>query len=230
MTRYHLGLLLAFLIAWIWSAIHPSFPRDWFLENVLVLIFAPIVLLLARYFRLSNLSYTLITLFMILHLVGAHYTYAEVPFGYVLQRWLGADRNMYDRLVHFSFGFLIAYPIREVFMRLAKTKGFWSFYLPFDVTLAFSAAYEILEWVVASKVEPASAMAYLGTQGDIWDAQKDMLSAGVGAVLAMVVIALINWRYNPGFLREVKDSFSIPAGDQPLGESLLRKWTGSTRP
>lgn len=230
MTRYHLGLLLAFLIAWVWSAIHPSFPRDWFLENVLVLIFAPIVLLLARYFRLSNLSYTLITLFMILHLVGAHYTYAEVPFGYVLQRWLGADRNMYDRLVHFSFGFLMAYPVREVFMRLAKTKGFWSFYLPLDVTLAFSAAYEIIEWVVASKVEPTSAMAYLGTQGDIWDAQKDMLSAGVGAVLAMVVIALINWRYNPGFLREVRDSFSIPAGDQPLGESLLRKWTGDTRP
>ena len=125
MTRYHRCLLLAFLIAWIWSAIHPSFRRDWLLENVLVLIFAPIVLLLGRYFRLSNLSYTLITLFMILHLVGAHYTYAEVPFGYVLQRWLGANRNMYDRLVHFSFGFLIAYPIREVFMRLAKTKGFW---------------------------------------------------------------------------------------------------------
>lgn len=230
MTRYHLGLLLAFLIAWVWSAIHPSFPRDWFLENVLVLIFAPIVLLLARYFRLSNLSYTLITLFMILHLVGAHYTYSEVPFGYVLQRWLGADRNMYDRLVHFSFGFLMAYPIREVFMRLAKTKGFWSFYLPLDLTLAFSAAYEIIEWVTATKVDPMSALAYLGTQGDIWDAQKDMLSAGVGAVLAMVVIALINWRYNPGFLREVRDSFSIPAGDQPLGESLLRKWTGSTRP
>jgi putative membrane protein len=221
--------LLAFLIAWVWSAIHPSFRRDWLLENVLVLIFAPIVLLLARYFRLSNLSYTLITLFMILHLVGAHYTYSEVPFGYVLQRWLGADRNMYDRLVHFSFGFLKAYPSREVFMRLAKTKGFWSFYLPLDLTLAFSAAYEIIEWVTATKVDPMSALAYLGTQGDIWDAQKDMLSAGVGAVLAMVVIALINWRYNPGFLREVRDSFSIPAGDQPLGESLLRKWTGSTR-
>ena len=98
------------------------------------------------------------------------------------------------------------------------------------MTLAFSAAYEIIEWVVASKVEPASAMAYLGTQGDIWDAQKDMLSAGVGAVVAMVVIALINWKYNPDFLRELRDSFSIPSGDEPLGESLLRKWGGRTHP
>lgn len=130
---------------WVWSAIHPWFRRDWLLENVLVLIFVPIVILLGCYFRLSNLSYTLITLFMILHLVGAHYTYSEVPFGYTLQHWLGADRNMSDRLVHFSFGFLIAYPIREMFMRLAKTKGLWSFYLPCDVTLACSAAYEIIE-------------------------------------------------------------------------------------
>ena len=94
---------------------------------------------------------------MILHLVGAHYTYAEVPFGYTLQSWLGANRNMYDRLVHFSFGFLMAYPIREVFMRLVKTKGIWSFYLPFDVTLAFSAAYEIFEWLVAVTCSPKSA-------------------------------------------------------------------------
>jgi putative membrane protein len=229
MTRYHWGLLLAFFGVWAWSAIHPWFPRDYLLENVLVLIFAPIVLFFARYFRLSNLSYLLITLFMILHLVGAHYTYAEVPFGYTLQSWLGANRNMYDRLVHFSFGFLMAYPIREVFMRLAKTKGIWSFYLPFDVTLAFSAVYEIFEWLIAVRVDPASGLAFLGSQGDVWDTQKDMLSAGVGAALAMLVIALINWRYNPNFAQELKDSFSISPGDEPLGESLLRKWIGDTR-
>lgn len=229
MTRYQRVLLLAFLIVWVWSGIHPRFRYDWLLENVLVLIFAPIIVLLGRYFRLSNLSYTLITLFMTLHLVGAHYTYSEVPFGYTLQHWLGADRNMYDRLVHFSFGFLIAYPIREMFMRLAKTRGFWSFYLPFDVTLACSAAYEIIEWVTASKVSPASAMAFLGTQGDVWDSQKDMLSAGVGAALAMLVIAVVNWKYNPDFAREFKDSFSIAPGDEPLGESLLLKWTANTR-
>ena len=80
-----------------------------------------LVVVLGFYFRLSNLSYTLIAIFMVMHLVGSHYTYAEVPFGYTLQRWFGAERNMYDRLVHFSFGLLLAYPVREIFVRIRIT-------------------------------------------------------------------------------------------------------------
>ena len=224
MSRYHKILILAFLAVWVWAAIRPKFPHDWLLENVLVFVFVPILLLVGRYFRLSNLSYTLITVFMILHLAGSHYTYAEVPFGYTLQSWLGASRNMYDRLVHFSFGLLLAYPIREMFMRLARSRGVWSFYLPLDLTLAFSGGFEIFEWLVAAVVNPEAGMAYLGSQGDIWDAQKDMLLAGLGAFLAMLITALINWRYNRHFLAELKDSLSLPAGDGPLGESLLQKW------
>ena len=224
MSRYHKILILAFLAVWIWAAIRPKFPHDWLLENVLVFVFVPILLLVGRYFRLSNLSYTLITVFMILHLAGSHYTYSEVPFGYTLQSWLGADRNMYDRLVHFSFGLLLAYPIREMFMRLARSRGVWSFYLPLDLTLAFSGGFEIFEWLVAAVVNPEAGMAYLGSQGDIWDAQKDMLLAGLGAFLAMLITALINWRYNRHFLAELKDSLSLPAEDGPLGESLLQKW------
>ena len=224
MSRYHKLLLGIFLAVWAWSAVRPKYPHDWLLENILVLIFAPIIIFLARYLRLSNLSYTLITIFMCLHLIGAHYTYSEVPFGYLLQKWLGARRNMYDRLVHFSFGFLLAYPIREMFMRVARVRGFWSFYLPFDVTLSFSGAYEIIEWVTAAKVRPEAALAFLGTQGDVWDAQKDMLMASLGAILAMLIIALINWRYNPDFARELKESFSVGPDDAPLGESLLEQW------
>src|SRR6185436_20181532 len=126
MSRYHFFLISAFFLVWVWAAINPFFPHDWFLENQLVFIFVPVILLLGRYFKLSNLSYTLITIYMILHVIGSHYTYAEVPFGSQLQDWFGGERNMYDRLVHFSFGFLLAYPIREVFMRIAKAKGFWS--------------------------------------------------------------------------------------------------------
>ena len=81
----------------------------------------------------------------------------------------------------------------------------------------------------AVRVDPASGLAFLGSQGDIWDTQKDMLSAGAGAALAMLVIALINWRYNPNFAQELRDGFSISPGDEPLGESLLRKWIGGTR-
>jgi len=224
MSRYHKILFMVFLAVWVWAAIRPSYPHDWLLENVLVFVFVPVLLLVGRYFRLSNISYTLITVFMILHLAGSHYTYSEVPFGYTIQSWLGADRNMYDRLVHFSFGLLLAYPIREMFMRLARSKGVWSFYLPVDLTLAFSAVFELFEWLVAAIVNPEAGMAYLGSQGDIWDAQKDMLLAGIGALLAMLMTALLNWRYNRHFLTELKDSLSLPAEDGPLGESLLQKW------
>jgi putative membrane protein len=229
MTRYQKILAAVFLGVWIWAAIHPKFPSDWLLENYLVFIFVPLILLGGRYFRLSEVSYTLLTLFMCLHVIGSHYTYAEVPFGYSLQDWLGASRNMYDRLVHFGFGFLLAYPIREVFCRLAKVKGFWGFYLPLDVTLSFSAVYEIIEWWTAQAVSPGAGLAFLGTQGDIWDAQKDMLCAGAGAMLAMFIIALINLRYNPDFGIEIKESFRIGREDHPLGEVKLREWARRKR-
>ena len=229
LTRYQIFLAGAFLIAWVLAAIHPVYPHDWLLENYLVFIFVPLIVILARYFRLSNLSYGLITIFMILHVIGSHYTYAEVPFGYTLQRWFGAERNMYDRLVHFSFGFLLAYPVREVFVRLAKVKGFWGFYLPFDVTMSFSAAYEIIEWLAARVVDPSAGLAFLGSQGDIWDAQKDMISAGTEALIAMGIIVIFNVIYNPRFGSEMRESFRIPAGDTPMGEVKLQEWMGKKR-
>lgn len=223
MSRYLKSLLLIFAAVWVWAAINPSYRHDWLLENYLVFIFVPIIILTGSYFRLSDASYSLITIFMILHVIGSHYTYAEVPFGYDLEKWLGASRNMYDRLVHFSFGFLLAYPIREVFLRVTRVRGFWGYYLPFDVTLAFSAAYEIIEWLAAANVDPAAGLAFLGSQGDVWDAQKDMTVAGIGALLAMLIIGLINVRYQPGFWQELRASFTIQAGDAPLGERRLRE-------
>ena len=216
MSKYRWILLVLFVLIWTWAAIKPKYPHDWLLENYLVFVFVPIILLISRYFKLSDLSYTLLTLFFILHVVGSHYTYAEVPFGYTLQEFIGANRNMYDRLVHFSFGFLLAYPIREFFMRIVKVKGFWSYYLPFDVTLSFSAAYEIIEWLAASNVDEAAGIAFLGAQGDIWDAQKDMLMAAIGAFLAMLIIALINIKHNNNFAKEIKESFKPDDNDEIL--------------
>ena len=103
MSRYKISLILVFVIVWVWAAINPKYPHDWLLENYLVFIFVPLILIVGRYFRLSNVSYTLITIFMVLHVIGSHYTYSEVPFGFKLQEWIGSERNMYDRLVHFSF-------------------------------------------------------------------------------------------------------------------------------
>ena len=201
-------LLAAFVGVWIWAAIRPVVRGDWWLENYLVFVFFPLILLLAHYFELSNISYTLITAFGILHVIGSHYTYSLVPFGYTLQHWFSADRNMYDRLVHFSFGLLLAYPIREAFLRIARVRGFWGYYLPLDVTLALSALYEIIEWLVAAKVDPQ---------------QKDMLSAGTGALLSMLIVVIINFRYDRNFGREMRASFRLDKNDQPLGEFRLRK-------
>ncbi len=227
MTKYKIFLVALFFIIWVWAAINPVYPHDWLLENYLVFIFVPIILLSGKYFKLSNVSYSLITLFMILHVIGSHYTYAEVPFGYTLQHWLGSSRNMYDRMVHFSFGFLLAYPMREVFVRITKAKGFWGFYLPLDITLSFSAVYEIIEWLTARNVNSDAGLAFLGAQGDIWDAQKDMLMAGVGALLAMLIIFAINWIYNKKLWKELRESFVISKDDHPLGEQKLKEWLKS---
>ncbi len=181
------------MVAWLilfWSlmAIQPFNRFDWFLENLLVFIYG--VLLAATYgqFRFSNLSYGLFALFLTLHLVGAHYTYAETPFGFWLQEAGGFERNHYDRLVHFAYGLLSAYPFWEVLVRAAKTRFAWARFMAPALILAFSAFYEVIEAVVAMVVSPEAGDAYLGTQGDIWDAQHDMLLAFLGAVIAMMFI------------------------------------------
>jgi putative membrane protein len=223
MTLYRWGLLAVFAAAWIWAAIDPRFRHDWLLENYLVFIFVPLIVVTGRYFRLSNLSYTLITIFMVLHVIGSHYTYAEVPLGVTLQHWFGSDRNMYDRAVHFSFGLLLAYPVREVFVRITGARGFWGYYLPLDLVLAFSCVYELIEWITAANVDPTAGLAFLGSQGDVWDAQKDMACAGVGALVAMAVAMAFEIALNPVFWTEMRQSFRIPAGDAPLGEEAIRR-------
>jgi len=223
MTRYKWFLLVGFILVWIWAAIDPLYRDDWLLENYLVFIFVPIIVVTGRYFRLSDLSYAFITVFLVMHVVGSHYTYAETPFGFTLQQWFGANRNMYDRFVHFMFGLLLAYPMREVFLRVAKTSGFWGYHLPLELVIATSAIYELIEWLVAGSVDVSAGIAFLGAQGDIWDAQKDMAAAAVGAFIALSLVALINWRYNEGFWQEIRHSLRIPADDKPLGEIRLRE-------
>lgn len=223
--KYKLFLLVVFLVFWSWAAYQPLHPDDWLLENYLVFAWVPIILLSARYFRLSDTSYTLITIFMCLHVIGSHYTYAEVPFGDTLKEWLGAERNMYDRLVHLSYGLLLAYPVREVFMRLAGAKGFWSYFFPIDMTFGFSAIYELIEWRAAANVPPELGLAFLGSQGDVWDAQKDMGLAGLGAIIAMLIVFIFHLFLDKDTWRELKESFKVQPTDKPLGEVwLAEKW------
>ncbi len=161
---------------------------------------------------------------MILHVIGSHYTYAEVPFGYTLQNLFGSARNMYDRLVHFSFGLLIAYPVREIFIRLSKSKGIWSFWFPIELTFAFSAIYELIEWSAVTFTNPEAGLAFLGAQGDIWDAQKDMALAGLGSIIAMFITGIIRSSIDKSFWKEFKQSFKVSKSDKPLGEVAIKKY------
>lgn len=207
--KYKLFLVAAFLMFLSWAAYKPLFPNDWWLENYLVFLYVPGIFILGRYFKLSNISYTLITAFVCLHLIGSHYTYAEVPLGNTLGDWVGSNRNMYDRIVHLSFGLLLAYPIREVFMQITETKGFWSYLLPINLIFSFSSIYEILEWWTVLNVSPELGFAFLGAQGDIWDTQKDMTSAGTGAIITMIIVFLIHASHNKNAWKEIKESFRI---------------------
>jgi len=180
------GLVAWLLLFWWVTALAPYNRFDWLLENLLVFICGATLVATYRTFAFSNRSYLLLTLFLTLHLIGAHYTYAETPFGFWLQAWFGFSRNHYDRIVHFAFGLLIAYPMRELLQRLARVRIGWSYFLAVTVVLAFSGLYEIVEAWVAMIVSPELGAAYLGTQGDVWDAQSDMGAALLGAAAAMI--------------------------------------------
>ncbi len=230
--RYVLVLAGLFLVWFAILAFGPSDRKDWALENGLVVVLMAFLLFTYNRLPLSRLSYTLIFVFLCLHEVGAHYTYAEVPydtwfsaiFGRTFNSIVGWDRNNFDRVVHFSYGLLLAYPIRELFCRVAEARGFWSYFLPLDVTMSTSMLFELIEWWAAAAVGGDLGAAYLGTQGDVWDAHKDMALASCGAAIAMIVTAAINLYVQRDFAREFADSLRVK-GSGPLGEvELARRW------
>ena len=220
--RYPYVLLALFAVALGLSAINPWDFKNWLMENALTGAFVLVLVMSRRRLPLSDVSYTLIFLYLCLHVVGSHYSYSRVPFGVAATEFFGWQRNHYDRLVHFAFGLLLAYPIREMFVRVAGARGFWGYYLPLDVTMSFSMLYELIEWGAATAFGGDLGAAYLGTQGDEWDAHRDMAFATVGAVISMCVVALINWKYDRDFADEFRQSLAVK-GKRPLGEFRLRE-------
>jgi len=189
-----------YAVLWVWLGIAPSDRSAWVLENALVAGLVLLLWLVRNSFRFSDVSLYLILAFLALHAVGSHYTYSEVPYDawfqsltcHSLNEMLGWQRNHFDRLVHFCYGLLLVYPIREFFLRVVEVRGFWGYFLPLDVTLSTSALYELIEWGAAELFGGDLGMHYLGTQGDVWDAHKDMALAALGALIAVLIIALIN--------------------------------------
>lgn len=197
-------LIIAYGAVWLWSAWAPLYRFDWFLENMLPSVMIVVLVASFRRLPLSDISYLLLFIFMVLHQTGAHYTYSEVPAGFWVQQALGLSRNHFDRLVHFSFGFLLFYPMREVIIRHVTHSSFHSGLYALSLNTAASAIFEIIEMIVAMVVNPEAGLAYLGTQGDIWDAQKDMTVALAGSVIAF---SLTEAAVRTGFL----DHFLVPA-------------------
>ena len=140
---------------------------------------------------MSPLSYVLITGFLTLHSIGVHYTYAQTPVGAWLDQMLHLGRNHFDRVVHFSFGFLLAYPMEEAFRLLGHARGWVLYYLPVITVLGLSGLWEIIESWVARAVHPELGITYLGSQGDLWDAQKDMAAAFYGSLLCMALLLAV---------------------------------------
>jgi putative membrane protein len=190
-NRWMQIFLLLFFVLWGSTLIGTTDINNWFLENALVFLFLGFLFFTYRKYQFSDLGYLLITVYLCLHVYGAKYTYAENPLGYWLKDTMGWERNHYDRIVHFSFGFLLAYPWREMFIRWMKFPAWVGWALPIELTLSISGLYELIEWAVADIFFKAQGDAYLGTQGDIWDAQKDMFLATLGAILATTIVSIL---------------------------------------
>lgn len=196
--RYPLTLLAVYAIFWAVLAIRPLYRQDWLLENMLVLIAVPLLAWTARRLRFSNFAYTCLFVFFLFHAIGAHYTYSLVPYdqwfqaatGASLDGALGFGRNHYDRMVHFLYGLLITPAAVEIFAHYGRYPRSWAALFPFLFITSHSTIYELIEYAAAIVFGGDLGQAYLGTQGDIWDGQKDMALAMLGSALTIGALAL----------------------------------------
>lgn len=184
--EYKYKLSIIFIILWILSAIKPNSTYGWMIENILVVAFIAFLYFTRKKFILSNLSHTLIFLFLSLHILGSHYMYSEVPFGFWLQDFFSLARNPFDRIVHFSFGLLLAIPFREMLSQINALGKKWQKIIIVIFVTALGAIYEIFEAGSAMFMNPTQIEDFTGTQGDIWDPQKDMILATIGSAIAVV--------------------------------------------
>jgi putative membrane protein len=191
--RWPLGLLAAYAAIWIALAIHPVFRKDWLLENMIVFVAVPLFVLTARRLRFSNFAYACLFVFFAFHAIGAHYTYSLVPYADWWQSLGGgalAGRNQYDRVVHFLYGLLVTPAAVELLAHYARLPRPWAFLVPWMFMAGHSVVYELIEFAAAVVFGGDLGQAYLGTQGDVWDGQKDMALALLGTTVMLTALAL----------------------------------------
>jgi putative membrane protein len=171
------------------SRIGAAEPGTWVMEVFPIFIAVPILVATARRFPLTPLAYRLIFIHSIILMVGGHYTYAKVPLGFWMESVFHSTRNNYDRIGHFAQGFVPAIITREILLRRSPlVRGQWLFFLTTAVCLSVSACYEFVEWA-AAEIGGSGADAFLGSQGDVWDTQWDMLTALIGAIVAQLTLS-----------------------------------------
>ena len=186
MPTSHKLVYAIYSIVWIIMAINPKYPQDWLLENVLVFLIFPFIVWMDKRHNYSLLSIILLLLFASLHSLGSHYTYAEMEHFDVISQFFGFERNHFDRLVHFMFGLLlfkILFEMSTISISTSKTALLFTF----TMVISISTLYEVVEWLAVAILHPELGMAFLGTQGDVWDAQKDTLMAIGGALINIVL-------------------------------------------
>lgn len=192
-------LLGAYAVLFVFLSLHPIDRATWFVENLTVwIIVGTLIVLYVLGIRFSNTAYALMSVLIFLHTIGGHYTFEKVPFDYVTQLF-GFARNNFDRVAHFAVGFY-AFGIAEwIFIKRAVSSRFLLFTYPIFVIATVAMSYELIEWIYAASASPEAGAAYLGSQGDMWDAQKDMLADTLGAIVATVLFFVLR---KPKFLRE----------------------------
>lgn len=187
--RIPLFLLGVWAVFSVVMGIDPHYREDWALETILPVVAVVILAYSYRGFRFTDLAYAALFVFLMIHTIGAHYTYAEVPLGFRMAEWFDWERNHFDRIVHFLYGLLLSPMAVELVDRLATIRSrAWGYTIIVMFLGAHSALYEIIEWWAAELVGGDLGAAYLGTQGDEWDAQKDM---GLGFLGAAVGVGLL---------------------------------------
>jgi len=186
-------LFIIYLITFTICAINPYSRSVWWAENIPIILIVLLLIFLYQSFQFSNISYILMSFLIILHTIGGHFTFERVPFDFI-NDLIGSSRNQYDRIAHFTVGFY-AYPVAELILekKLVRSKTVL-FLFPIMAIFSVAAVYEIIEWLYAVSADPASGNSMLGSQGDIWDAQKDMLADSLGALFAMILFGVINWK------------------------------------
>ena len=190
-ATYPVALLVIGLLALAVSRVHPYEAGTWVMEVFPIFIAVPILVLTHRGFPLTPLVYTLILVHACILMLGGHYTYARVPLGFWMETIFGFTRNNYDRIGHFAQGFVPALIAREILLRRTPLRrGGWLFYIVCSICLAISACYEFIEWWSAV-IGGSGADAFLGTQGDVWDTQWDMLYALIGSIVAQLTLTRV---------------------------------------